>query len=136
MIDMKVMPVKQAEQLRVAISAEIARAVKESLARGRSVPRGSVYNADAGPFVTTCIVEPTGPHVTNWNVNALGPGNSQPTHLARVMVSARVIRRPDGAVVYTKVLYSHPRHGTFERPNRERGQVAAEMVVLGAALLV
>lgn len=136
MIDMKVTPVKQGEELRVAISAEIARAVRESLRRGRSFPNGAVYNADAGPFVMTCIVEPTGPHVTNWNAKALGPGNSQPTHLARVMVSARVVRRADGAVAYTKVLYSHPRHGTFERPNRERGQVAAEMVVLGAALLV
>lgn len=126
MIDMHVTPVKQAEELRVAISAEISRAVKESLARGRSCPRGTVYNADTGPFVMTCIVEPTGPHVTNW----------QPTHFARVMVSARVVRRPDGTVAYTNVLYSHPRHGTFERQNRERGRVAAEMVVLGAAILV
>ena len=84
----------------------------------------------------TCIVEPTGPHVTNWNVKALGPGNLQPTHFARVMVSARVVRRPDGTVAYTNVLYTHPRHGTFERQNRERGRVAAEMVVLGAAILV
>lgn len=126
MIDMKVTPVKQAEELRVTISAEIARAVRESLrARG-----------DAGSWVTTCIVEATGPHVTNWNDRAVGPGNAQPTHIARVRVRARLVRRPDGTIAYTMVTYFHPRHGAFERKNRERGQVAAEMVVLGAAILV